>query len=1020
MTVLADYLYADEPKMVNELLAKIDWSDERASRVQERAVALVEELRKTKRKMGELETFMQQYSLSTREGLALMCLAEALLRIPDHKTANDLIKDKVAAQNWLSNIGGTKDWMVKAAGYGLMISDKTLSSLVSKLGEPVIREAMVQAMRMMGSQFVLGRTIEEAMKRAREYPKYRMSYDMLGEGARTAQDAARYFKSYMDAIEYLGKTYDPAKDGARKPGISVKLSALHPRYEVAQEEFCVPFLTKKLLELCEMAKRYDMALTVDAEESERLEISLDIIESVLANDVLNGWDGFGLAIQGYQKRCPMLIDRLAAIARQHKRKIQVRLVKGAYWDSEIKHAQVEGLEGFPVYTRKVNTDLSYLTCAQKMLANGDVFFPMFATHNAHTICAILDMAKDSDTAYEFQRLHGMGEGLYDIILKNNDVQATVYAPVGPHSDLLAYLVRRLLENGANSSFVNKIMDEKLPVAEIVRDPVNDARSHNSKIHEGIPLPKDIFAPRKNSKGIDLNDERSAEAILYEIHKYKGRKRNVSSILANDDNARGGQVLANDAPADTSAPIGQVEYLSVNKIDAVFAAAKPAYTKWTETPAEKRAVALEAYADLLEKHHGEMMALCVYEAGKTVLDAHLELREAVDFCRYYAAQGRKVFDPRGHMMGGPTGESNVLTHHGRGVFVCISPWNFPLAIFTGQVVAALMAGNAVIAKPAEQTCAVAHRAVELMHEAGIPRDVLQLALGDGAVGAKLIEHKDVGGVAFTGSTEVAKIIQRALAAKDGAIVPLIAETGGQNVMIVDSSALPEQVVDCVTMSAFGSAGQRCSALRVLLVQEDVADKVMTMLSGAMAELRIGAPDDLATDVGPVIDEEALEVLEKHRDYLDKIGQKLAVSALGSDIKSKGHFFAPCAYEIPSMDKLGREVFGPILHIVRYKAADIDEIITAINDTGYGLTLGVHSRIESFQRKIVEYCHVGNAYVNRGMTGAVVGSQPFGGRGLSGTGPKAGGPQYLYAFSTEKAISIDTTAAGGNASLVSLSE
>lgn len=1020
MTVLADYLYADEPKMVNELLGAIDWSDERARRVQERAVALVEELRKTKRKMGELETFMQQYSLSTREGLALMCLAEALLRIPDHKTANDLIKDKVAAQNWLSNIGGTKDWMVKAAGYGLMISDKTLSSLVSKLGEPVIREAMVQAMRMMGSQFVLGRTIEEAMKRAREYPKYRMSYDMLGEGARTVKDAARYFKSYIDAIEYLGKTYDPAKDGARKPGISVKLSALHPRYEVAQEEFCVPFLTKKLLELCEMASRYDMALTVDAEESERLEISLKIIEGVLKDKVLDGWDGFGLAIQGYQKRCPALIDRLAGVARAHGRKIQVRLVKGAYWDSEIKHAQVEGLDGFPVYTRKVNTDLSYLTCAQKMLANGDVFFPMFATHNAHTICAILDMAKDSDTAYEFQRLHGMGEGLYDIILKNNDIQATVYAPVGPHSDLLAYLVRRLLENGANSSFVNKIMDEKLPAAEIVRDPVSDARAHNSKIHEGIPLPKDIFAPRKNSKGIDLNDERSAAAILAEIHKHKGKKRNVSSILTNDEDARGGQVVANEAPADTSTPIGQVEYLSVNKIDAVFAAAKPAYKKWTETPAEKRAQALEAYADLLEKHHGEMMALCVYEAGKTVLDAHLELREAVDFCRYYAAHGRKIFDPRGHVMGGPTGESNVLTHHGRGVFVCISPWNFPLAIFTGQVVAALMAGNAVIAKPAEQTCAVAHRAVELMHEAGIPRDVLQLALGDGAVGGKLIEHKDVGGVAFTGSTEVAKIIQRALAAKDGAIVPFIAETGGQNVMIVDSSALPEQVVDDVVLSAYGSAGQRCSALRVLLVQEDVADKVMTMLSGAMAELRIGAPDDLATDVGPVIDEEALEILEKHRTHLDKIGQKLAVTPINATLNSQGHFFAPCAYEIPSMDKLGREVFGPILHIVRYKAADIDKIIQAVNDTGYGLTLGVHSRIESFQRKIVEFCHVGNAYVNRGMTGAVVGSQPFGGRGLSGTGPKAGGPQYLYAFSTEKAISIDTTAAGGNASLVSLSE
>lgn len=1020
MGKLADYLYADEAHMVNMLLDQIDWSDERSQAVKSRAVKLVEDVRGQKRKTGELEVFMRQYSLSTKEGLALMSLAEALLRIPDKQKANDLIKDKVAANDWLGNIGHTKDWMVKAAGVGLMLSEKTLESVVARLGQPVIREAMVQAMKIMGSQFVLGRTIEEATKRAKDYPKYRMSYDMLGEGARTAGDAQRYFEAYKSAIDYIGSHYDK-KSGGRVPGISVKLSALHPRYQYAQAAQCLPVLIQRLKDLCVMAKGYNMALTVDAEESERLEISLFIIDAILQDPALDGWDGFGMAVQAYQKRCYALIDRIAGMASHYGRRMQIRLVKGAYWDREIKYSQVEGFQGYPVYTRKVNTDLSYLACAQKLLSYGEVFFPMFATHNAHTIAAILEMSASSyqGVDFEFQKLHGMGDGLYDIVLQDNNVQATVYAPVGPHSDLLAYLVRRLLENGANSSFVNKIMDNDLSPETIVADPVENARAHNSKMHGGIPLPRDLFGDRLNSSGLDLNDDDTVRALMDRIRTYRKKVYRVQSLVA-DSRAMGiGGRYAVISPADHTHTLGDTEYLSPDRMDYVFKSAQNGFDTWSKTPAEQRARALEAYADLMEKHHAELMALCVYEAGKTIRDAHLELREAVDFCRYYAQQGRVAFHPDGHKMPGPTGESNILTHHGRGIFVCISPWNFPLAIFTGQVAAALMAGNAVIAKPAEQTCIIAHRAVQLMLEAGIPKEALQLVMGGGQIGAQLVEHSKVGGVAFTGSTEVAKIIQRTLAAKDGAIVPLIAETGGQNAMIVDSSALPEQVIDSVVLSAFGSAGQRCSALRVLYLQEDVADKMLEMLKGAMAELIVGHPEDLASDVGPVIDPEALGILSNHRAALENFAKRIAI-APHAQLANSGYYFSPCAYEISNISHLQREIFGPVLHVIRYKASEIDDVIASINATGYGLTLGVHSRIEAFQKKILEGVRAGNAYVNRGMTGAVVGSQPFGGRGLSGTGPKAGGPHYLYAFSTEKATSIDTTATGGNASLVSLGE
>jgi RHH-type proline utilization regulon transcriptional repressor/proline dehydrogenase/delta 1-pyrroline-5-carboxylate dehydrogenase len=1019
-STLSHKLYAPEASCVEDMLKGLSWSAARSQSVYESAAALTEKVRGRKRKAGELESFLQHYALSTQEGLALMCLAEALLRVPDSKTANDLIRDKIAAADWLKGLGDTKDWLVKASGVGLSLCSFTLDSLLSRLGEPVIREAMAQAIRIMGGQFVLGRTIDEAIKRSQDYPLYRMSYDMLGEGARTAEDAEKYFNNYAAAIEAIGKSADP-KSNARRPGISVKLSALYPRYEVAQAHRCVPALKEKVKILAQAAAAHNLSFTVDAEETERLELSLQIIEALLSDPDFPNWPDFGLAIQAYQKRCFALIDRLSDLARTHKRRLQVRLVKGAYWDGEIKKAQVKSTPDYPVFTRKVNTDLSYLACAEKMLKNGDVFYPMFATHNAYTAAAILDIARDYPaTDFEFQRLHGMGEAVYDILLEQKpDIKVSVYAPVGPHSDLLAYLVRRLLENGANSSFVNKVMDDRIALPDLLIDPVENARQHSTKTHGKIPLPAHIYNDRKNSSGIDLNDEPTLSALITKIQSFKN-KIYLAAPLVSGTLRKDGIKQDILSPADRTHKVGTVYTASHKTIELAFETAQDGFEKWSSTPADIRATALEKFADLLEFHHAELMALCVYEAGKTIKDAHLEIREAVDFCRYYAQQGRKNFHEKGSNLPGPSGESNILHDIGRGMFVCISPWNFPLAIFTGQITAALMAGNAVIAKPAEQTPLIAFRTVQLLHEAGIPANILHLLPGDGAVGAHMIAHKDVAGVAFTGSTEVAKIIQRSLAAKNGPIVPLIAETGGQNAMIVDSSALPEQVVDDVILSAFGSTGQRCSALRVLFLQNDIADKILHMLSGAMAELVIGHPEKIATDIGPVIDMEALSILNRHHQALDGFGKKIAQTPLDERLTETGNYFAPCAYEIPALDTLSREVFGPVLHVIRFKASGIDEVIADINKTGYGLTLGVHSRIESFQKKIAQSIRAGNMYVNRSMIGAVVGTQPFGGMGLSGTGPKAGGPHYLKAFSTEKVITIDTTSAGGNTSLVSLEE
>lgn len=1024
MTRFAPYLHKDEAECVNEALAGLPWDCKKSQATRNRAIELVYKIREAGTKTGELESFMKDYSLTTDEGLALMCLAEALLRIPDSKTQNALIHDKVAAANWLGASGDSKDWVVKAAGVGMFVTQKTMGSVLARVGEPFIRQAMIKAMRVIGRQFVLGRNIEEATLNAESARQkgYRMSYDVLGEGARTAADAEKYFNEYMDAITYIGER--GSRSVRRRPGISVKLSALHPRYEYAQKEICIPEMTSIVSELARNAMAQNLTMTIDAEEADRLDLSVQILENVLQDKTLHDWTGLGLAVQAYQKRALPLVDHIFELSKTHKTRLQVRLVKGAYWDSEIKHAQVEGLADYPVFTRKANTDLSFQACAYKLFTHCDYLYPMLATHNAQSVAAILEMAKDHDADFEFQRLHGMGESLYDIIMRNEEVKASIYAPVGSHRELLPYLVRRLLENGANSSFVNKILDHNEPIEHLVEDPVELAKTHDSHRHSHIPLPRNLYGEdRINAQGLDLSDAGSVDPVLRSVQTMK-IKVEAAPLIAGKLYKENTVAENSINPAINSEIIGRVYPANKGLVDKAVRVAGEAFDDWDQTPAAARADILNTIADLYETHRSELMALCVREAGKTVPDALAEVREAVDFCRYYAQRGAKDFAKTGQVLPGPTGESNVLTLHGRGVFACISPWNFPLAIFTGQIVAALMAGNSVVAKPAEQTSLIAMRAVQLMHSAGIPKGALNLLPGDGEIGAHIVQHPGIAGVAFTGSNDAAWAINKSLA--DGAltnkkpIVPFIAETGGQNAMIVDSSALPEQVIDDVLHSAFGSAGQRCSALRILCLQEDTADQIIRMLKGAMAELSVGNPAKLSTDVGPVIDEEAQRRLIAHRRALGGFGKMIAEVDVPRREQECGHYFAPCAFEIPEIKYLEKEVFGPILHVVRYKAEELNELIDAINATGYGLTLGVHSRIESAQDAIIRRSRVGNAYVNRGMTGAVVGVQPFGGRGLSGTGPKAGGPHYLPRFATEKVTSINTTASGGDARLVSLGE
>lgn len=986
MALFTPERYVDEFTAVDDLAAMLSWDNPRRIRVNNQARHLLDRSASMGRKAGEIESFLKQYSLDTNEGVALVCLAEALLRIPDAATANDLIRDKVTAVNWLQSRIETSDWLVKAARFGLSLTKSTLDSFFSKLGAPVIRQGMVQGIRMLGRQFVLGQTIDEALKNAADETAkgYALSFDMLGEGARTFAMADTYFNAYVSAIASLAAARDRGHLSNPRTGISVKLSALHPRYTPYQADLCRPVLAERLLQLCQLAARHDLTLTVDAEETERLTLSLAIFQDVAEHPTLKGWEGLGLAVQAYQKFAPELIDHVGALAATTRHVFRVRLVKGAYWDTEVKRAQTMGLPDYPVWTRKANTDLSYLVCAQKMLQFRNEMYPMFATHNAHTVASILELAGNRNEGYEFQRLQGMGAPLHDVLVRDGLVPVTIYAPVGTHEDLLAYLVRRLLENGANTSFVNKLHKGAMG-DDLLTDPVHIALNHATRRHRDLPLPRALFGTRKNSIGVDLA---------------QGAERASVTPL-------GPLTLPPLADADDKA------------IDQAFVSARAVFLAWSGANVNVRADALEKFADLMERDMARLMQLARVEAFKTWNDALSEVREAIDFTRYYAAQAREQFDKNGITLPGPTGEDNWLVLTGRGTFVCISPWNFPLAIFVGQVTAALAAGNCVIAKPAEQTPHMAKAVVDLMHEAGIPRDVVQLIIGDGRVGGQLVAHPDVAGVAFTGSTEVARLINRTLAVKDGAIVPLIAETGGQNAMIVDSTALLEQVCDDVMVSAFGSTGQRCSALRVLYVQDDVADKVIGLLAGAMAHLRVGDPADIATDIGPVIDGDALDRLVEHENFLKEIGARLLARALMPEGLS-GHYFAPVSYEIKSMRQLPGEVFGPILHVVRFAAGDLPRVVDEINASGYGLTFGVHSRIDDRINDLSSKIHAGNVYINRTMIGAVVGVQPFGGQGLSGTGPKAGGPHYLMRFAHEKTITRNTAASGGNIKLVAGSD
>jgi RHH-type transcriptional regulator, proline utilization regulon repressor / proline dehydrogenase / delta 1-pyrroline-5-carboxylate dehydrogenase len=1006
----ANYL-RDETEALSELMATARLDPEADRRVHERARALVENVRARQKAVAGMQSFLREYDLSSQEGVLLMCVAEALLRIPDAATADKLIRDKLSQGDWERHVGRNNSLLVNAGTWGMMLTGRLVSldadqagnagawlgRLAARAGEPVVRVALKQGMKLMAEQFVMGRTIEDALARSidGDNKAYRHSYDMLGEAAFTAADAERYFVSYEKAIDAIASHAARVTPGAAdavanrdpsvfsNPGISIKLSALHPRYEYAQRERVRSELTPRVQALVERARAGDVGVTLDAEEADRLDISLEIFESIFTSPALQGWEGFGLAVQAYQKRAPFVIDWLADLARKQRRRIMTRLVKGAYWDSEVKRAQMQGLTGYPVYTRKANTDVSYLACAAKMIAARDAFYGQFATHNAHTVATILERMPKGQP-FEFQRLHGMGDDLYDQVVKAGHA-CRVYAPVGSHEDLLPYLVRRLLENGANTSFVNRIADSSIPVESVIADPVAAVASQVGSVNARIPLPVALYGDRVNSAGFVFADEAVSAPIVAAIQ----------ALAAKND-------FGNVPDADAAAARAALDRASRASIPA----------------ANERAAMLERAAQLIEDHRVELMAVLAREAGKTLPDGLGEVREAADFCRYYAMLTRRHF-AQPEELTGPTGESNRLQLAGRGPFVCISPWNFPLAIFVGQVAAAFAAGNPVIAKPAEQTPKVAALAVKLLHEAGIAQDAMILVPGPGeTVGAALVADLRTAGVAFTGSTATARAINRALAARDGPIVPFIAETGGLNAMFVDSSALAEQVVTDVIASAFNSAGQRCSALRVLCLQSEIAPRVIELLQGATAELRIGDPARLDVDVGPVIDAEALAMLEAHAARMDREAKLLCKAVVPANAGPL--FFAPRAYEIASLDAIDREVFGPILHVVRYDSANLAKMVDAVNAKGYGLTMGIHSRIEETIELVRSRACTGNLYVNRNMIGATVGVQPFGGEGLSGTGPKAGGPHYLFRFATERTVTVNTAAAGGNASLIASSE
>jgi RHH-type proline utilization regulon transcriptional repressor/proline dehydrogenase/delta 1-pyrroline-5-carboxylate dehydrogenase len=1030
---IRDSCRVDETEAVARILAAAEIPVDTRHHIGERARGLVAAVRRDRLGKGGIDAFLHEYALSSPEGVALLCLAEALLRIPDAETVDRLIRDKIGSADWESHLGRSESMFINASTWALMLTGRLLRTaspahdlrtvlrrFVARSSEPVLRQAVTAAMHIIGRQFVIGRTIGEALERARgaEQHGYRHSYDMLGEAAHTAADAARYAAAYDDAIAAIGRSWG-GRIIAEAPGISIKLSALHPRYEMAQRERVLSELSSILLNLARHARGVGIGLTIDAEEADRLDLSLDLFEALALSRDLADWDGLGLAVQAYQKRALPVIEWLADLARRSGRRLMVRLVKGAYWDSEIKRTQELGLDGYPVYTRKVATDVSYLACARRLLAFGPIFYPQFATHNAHAVAALLELAGERRD-YEFQRLHGMGETLYAQIVgvERLDRPCRVYAPVGSHEDLLPYLVRRLLENGANTSFVNRLVDEAQPIDSIIADPIAQLARLPVKPHPRIPLPRDLYGTaRENSRGLDLDHAPVQAALRDGLSAALFQPRSAAPIIEGIEQPGAAEPVFD--PSDRRRQVGTVVAAGPREIDRALGRALFNAPSWDRTPAAERAAALERAADLYQNRMVELMALIIREGGRTIPAALAEVREAVDYLRYYALRARVDFATP-EPLPGPTGERDEVALHGRGVFACISPWNFPLAIFTGQIAAALAAGNAVVAKPAEQTPLVAAAAVRLLHQAGVPGDVLHLLPGTGEiVGAALVGDPRVAGIAFTGSTETARRINLDLARRAGPIVPLIAETGGQNAMIVDSSALAEQVVSDVLISAFDSAGQRCSSLRLLYVQDDIADRLLAMLAGAMTELVVGDPALLATDVGPIIDAPAREALEQHAQRMAREGSLLYQCALSAGTEH-GTFFAPRVFQIDGAGRLPGEVFGPILHVVRWHADRLDAVLDEIAATGYGLTLGIQSRIDETARYILARLHIGNSYVNRSMIGAVVGVQPFGGEGLSGTGPKAGGPRYLHRFATERTLSVDTTAAGGNATLLSLQD
>ncbi len=1037
ISILGQVYRQDETSMVKQLLQEASLTESQKKQIELVASKLVEVLREERLKDGGLEAFLFQYDLSSEEGIALMCMAEALLRIPDKHTVDKLIRDKLTQGDWEAHAGKSHSMFVNAATWALMLTGKVMGEhksihqrftkqasslkngllrLASKGGEPLVRQAVGSAMKILSKQFVMGRSIKEALKRAEplEDKGYRYSYDMLGEAAFTQMDADKYYQSYLTTIEILSQHTD-GESPITGPGISVKLSAIHPRFEMKKRARVLKELVPRVKTLAYAAKQANLNLTIDAEESDTLSLLLEVYEQVARDPKLKGWDGLGLAVQAYQKRALAVLDWLDDLSLATGQKMMIRLVKGAYWDSEIKLSQENGLSGYPVFTRKAATDINYIACVKRML-NMQNIYPQFATHNAHTVATILTLTDDSNvTEFEFQCLHGMGLPLYDqLVTSEKGLACRIYAPVGTHEELLAYLVRRLLENGANTSFVNRIVNEDLLVSDIVACPLKTIENLSQIPHPGIPLPKNLFHDRTNSSGLDLNNPLDIEALLKSMDVDFKEGIHVKPTAMTHETAL--EIIPVTAPFDHHIQLGHVSLATQEVIEKSLKKADTAFSNMP--PYQIRAQHLQDLADKLQASQSELMAMLVMEAGKSYEDAIAEVREAIDFCRYYATQAMAQCCAK--PLPGPTGEYNELTLCGRGVVACISPWNFPLAIFLGQVSAAYAAGNCVIAKPATQTPLIAAKVVDWMHGVGVDKAMVQLLPGSGSlVGQTLIEDLRIKAIVFTGSTQTARRINQTLANREGALIPFIAETGGQNAMIVDSSALPEQVVQDVITSSFQSAGQRCSSLRVLYLQKDVADKIITMLCGAMAELSVGNPMAHETDVGPVIDDAAKAALHDHKRWLDTHARKLFEVPL-QDVAHHGTFIPPCLYEIEAISQLKQENFGPILHVIRFEKNQLNTVIDDINATGYGLTLGIHSRIDETVADIYAKARVGNIYVNRNMIGAVVGVQPFGGEGLSGTGPKAGGPHYLTRLMIERTISINTTASGGNATLMTLEE